>query len=230
MNSTLFAPNAAPLLEKLRPSVVIVRTGRGHGAGTVWNGERGWIVTNAHVAQGPRALVDTSDGRTLEAAVVARDTENDLALIHVAARDLVAAPIGNSQTLRVGEIVVALGHPHGQAYSASFGIVSGTGPTWMDGITRGFGSPRPLLQADLALAPGNSGGPLVNARGEVVGVNCMVASPGIALAVPRFGGGLFCVPICGRGTLPAGRIAKHGHSDCRRIWGGAGGPARPADG
>ncbi len=166
------------LIETLRRSVVLVRGRDGHGAGVVWE-RHGLIVTNDHVVRGDRAVVELADGRHLEARVTARDRENDLALLRVSARDLPAAPVGDARNLRVGELILAVGHPWGVRETATLGIVSATGPgTWM-GRTR-----RDLLQADVRLAPGNSGGPLADAGGRVVGIASMVMSPGVALAVP----------------------------------------------
>jgi len=166
------------LIETLRRSVVLVRGRTGHGAGVVWE-RHGLIVTNDHVVQGDRAVVELADGRQGEARVTARDRENDLALLRVSAPDLRAAPVGDSRRLQVGELILAVGHPWGVRETATLGIVSATGPgTWM-GRTR-----RDLLQADVTLAPGSSGGPLADARGRVVGIASMVMSPNIALAVP----------------------------------------------
>ena len=171
------------LIETLRRSVVLVRGRDGHGAGVVWE-TSGWeasgaIITNDHVVRGDRAVVELADGRHLEARVTARDRENDLALLRVPARGLPAAPVGDSRALRVGELIVAVGHPWGVRETATLGIVSATGPgTWLGR------SGRDLLQADVRLAPGNSGGPLADARGRVVGIASMVMSPGVALAVP----------------------------------------------
>lgn len=166
------------LIETLRRSVVLVRGRDGHGAGVIWRAQ-GMIVTNDHVVRGDRAVVELADGRHLEARVTARDREEDLALLRVSACDLPAVPVGDSRDLRVGELIVAVGHPWGVRETATLGIVSATGPgTWL-GQTR-----RDLLQADVRLAPGNSGGPLADARGRVVGIASMVMSPNIALAVP----------------------------------------------
>ena len=175
---TALAGQTADLLQTLRPSVALVRGADGHGAGVVWTAD-GLIVTNDHVVRGDRAAVELSDGRRLDAKVLARDRANDLALLRVPSRDLSAAPLGDSQSLRVGELIVAVGHPWGVRETATLGIVSAIGVGAWTGRTR-----RDVLQADVALAPGNSGGPLVNVRGEVVGIASMVLSPGIALAVP----------------------------------------------
>ncbi len=172
------AAQTTELIETLRRSVVLVRGRDGHGAGVIWEAQ-GMIVTNDHVVRGDRAVVELADGRHLEARVAARDREEDLALLRVPARDLASVSVGDSRNLRVGELIVAVGHPWGVRETATLGIVSATGPgTWL-GRTR-----RDLLQADVRLAPGNSGGPLADARGRVVGIASMVMSPGVALAVP----------------------------------------------
>ena len=172
------AAQTTELIKTLRRSVVLVRGRDGHGAGVIWD-RQGLIVTNDHVVRGDRAMVELADGRQLEARVTARDREEDLALLHVSARDLPTVPAGDSQNLRVGELIIAVGHPWGIRETVTLGIVSATGPgTWL-GRTR-----RDLLQADVRLAPGNSGGPLADAHGRVVGIASMVMSPGIALAVP----------------------------------------------
>jgi len=172
------AAQTTELIETLRRSVVLVRGRDGHGAGVIWEAQ-GLIVTNDHVVRGDRAVVELADGRHLEARVTARDREADLALLRVPARDLPAVPTGDSRDLRVGELIVAVGHPWGVRETATLGIVSATGPGTWPGRTR-----RDLLQADVRLAPGNSGGPLADARGRVVGIASMVMSPNIALAVP----------------------------------------------
>jgi serine protease Do len=161
------------LAEQLRASTVAVRLGRGGaGSGVIWSSE-GAIVTNAHVASRPWAEVVLADGRRCEARVERRDAGRDLALLRVAASGLPAASVRDPAELRVGEVVVALGHPFGVPNALSMGIVHaplGTGE-------------RRFVQADLRLAPGNSGGPLADAAGRVVGINSMVAG-GLALAVP----------------------------------------------
>lgn len=175
------AAQMTELISTLRRSVVLVRGRDGHGAGVAWGAPNGAerVVTNDHVVRGDRAVVETADGRQLEARVTARDRENDLALLSVPGLGLRAVPVGDARTLRVGELIIAVGHPWGVRETATFGIVSATGPqTWM-GRAR-----RDLLQADVRLAPGNSGGPLADAGGRVVGIASMVMSPNVALAVP----------------------------------------------
>lgn len=161
----------------LRRSTVQVRQGDvGGGAGIIWRGD-GLIVTNAHVvgASGRRPTVELWDGRRYDAEVRQVHRRRDLAVLQVPARDLPTAASGDSRALRPGEIVVALGHPSGRAGAVTVGVVHSSG----DGR---------WIKADVHLAPGNSGGPLANARGEIVGVNTLIqfsgAGRGLALAVP----------------------------------------------
>jgi len=173
----------AEVAERLRQSTVQIRGVRGQdpggGSGVIWQGD-GLIVTNAHVARGRRARVGLWDGRWLDAVVKARDSERDVAALAVDARSLPAAEIGDSSALRAGELVLAVGNPLGLVGALSTGIISAvTVGGGFEGGPRGRG----WIQADLRLAPGNSGGPLADARGRVVGINSMVAG-GLALAVP----------------------------------------------
>ncbi len=174
-----FSDDLALLAERVRAGVVEVSDGRGTGAGTIWSSD-GLIVTNHHVVPGETARVTLSDDRILEGRVVASLPVRDLALLKVDAIDLPAIPVGDSSSLRPGEIVLAVGNPHGIPGVVTFGVFSRFGP--YDAHTgRHF---REGILADIELRPGNSGGPLVNARGEVVGISAMVLGPGTALAVP----------------------------------------------
>ena len=169
----------AAVAARLRRSTVLVRgRGRGAGSGVIWS-SRGPIVTNAHVAQGRRSSVGLSDGRSLEAVVTARDPYRDLAALAVDAQDLPAADVADSDGLRVGDLVLAVGNPLGMIGALATGIIHTTGAA---GARNGPGGQR-WIQADVRLAPGNSGGPLADARGRVIGINTMVAG-GLALAVP----------------------------------------------
>ncbi len=162
--------------EKLRRSTVEVRTGRaGAGSGVIWDSD-GLVVTNAHVARGDQAWVELWDGRRIEGAVTSRDPSRDLASIRVNAADLPAAVAGDSGALRPGELVIAVGNPLGFTGALSTGVVHGVGPF------AGLGA-RSWVQADVRLLPGNSGGPLAEAGGRVIGLNTMIAR-GLALAVP----------------------------------------------
>jgi serine protease Do len=174
-----FSDELAALAERARAGVVEVSDGRGTGAGTIWSSD-GLIVTNHHVVPGESARVTLTDDRTLDGRVVATIPERDLTLLKVDASDLPALPVGDSTRLRPGELVMAVGHPHGVPGVVTAGVFSRFGP--YEG--RAGRHLREGLLADIELRPGNSGGPLVNARGEVVGINAMVLGPGTALAVP----------------------------------------------
>ena len=142
----------------------------------------GLIVTNAHVIEGASAIqVRLADGKRFQGKVVGRDNRVDLALLKIeGATGLTALPLGDSNRLRVGEFVLALGNPFGLDQSVSFGIVSRKGAP-LTVAAPGFD----FIQTDAAINPGNSGGPLVNVAGEVVGVNTMAARNGsIGFAIP----------------------------------------------
>src|SRR5438132_12331131 len=142
----------------------------------------GLIVTNAHVIEGAESIqVRLSDGRRFAGNLVGRDTRVDLALIKIQnATNLTVLPPGDSNRLRVGAFVLALGHPFGLEQSVSFGIVSRKGAP-LTIAAPGFD----FIQTDAAINPGNSGGPLVNMAGEVVGVNSMAARTiSIGFAIP----------------------------------------------
>jgi serine protease Do len=159
--------------ERLRRSTVqVAPPGRGQGAGSgvIW-GADGLIVTNAHVARGAEAKVSLWDGSTHSATVLSRDPRRDLASLRIAAAGLPAATPGDSDALRAGEIVIAVGNPLGFVGALTTGVV------------HSLPNRRRWVAADVRLAPGNSGGPLADAHGRVVGINTMIAG-GLALAVP----------------------------------------------
>lgn len=162
---------------QLRRATVQVRGHRspGGGSGVIWRPD-GLIITNAHVARGPQAILELADGRKFDAAVTARDERRDLAALKVEATGLPAAAIGDSDGLRVGELVLAVGNPLGLNGALTTGVVHAAPAP--DGPRR-----QAWVRADVRLAPGNSGGPLADARGRVIGVNSMIAG-GLALAVP----------------------------------------------
>jgi serine protease Do len=173
------------MIEDVQRTVVQVRSsGQGIGAGVIWPGD-GLVLTNHHVISGRRRRVnikvDLHDGRTFDADIVKSDRSPDLALLRLEGDygDLPAAPVGDSDTLRVGELVYAIGHPWGSVGAVSAGIVGGMGE--LRGPDRG--SPARYVRSDVALAPGNSGGPLLNARGEVVAINAMMFGL-MALSIP----------------------------------------------
>lgn len=167
------------IAERLRRSTVQVsagKSGEGCGSGIIWSHD-GLIVTNAHVARADGARVALWDGRAFDAEVTARDTRRDLASLRISETGLPAAAAGDSGALRPGELVVAVGNPLGFIGALTTGVVHALGPL------RGLGR-QSWVQAAVRLAPGNSGGPLADARGHVIGVNTMVATGGLALAVP----------------------------------------------
>jgi serine protease Do len=173
---------SAEMLARVTPGVVEVRSrGRGVGAGIIWEAN-GRIMTNHHVVVGTggRPQVYLTDGRRFDTTLIAENPQLDLALLEVKATHLPALPIGDSSRLRVGELVFALGHPWGQRGVATAGIVSGLG------TVRGDRSGRSAdyIRSDVSLAPGNSGGPLLNARGQVVGINSMIFGGDLSVAVP----------------------------------------------
>jgi serine protease Do len=156
--------------------------------------EDGVIVTNAHVVAGAtRVLVALRDGKRLTARVVGADETNDLAVLKVDAKGLPVAPLGTSDNLLIGEWAVAIGNPFGFVLgnsepSVTAGVISATGRNLV-GQTEGGGVYLDMIQTDAAINPGNSGGPLVNADGEVVGVNSSIYSPsggsvGLGFAIP----------------------------------------------
>lgn len=166
----------AGVAEALRAATVQVRSGRGSGgAGVVWSAD-GTIVTNAHVLRGDGARVVLADGRELRARVVAKDEGRDLARLEVDAAGLSAAEVGDAGVLRPGEVVMALGNPLGWVGALAFGVVHEVPRSPRTGDPR-------WIRADIRLAPGNSGGPLANARGRVVGINTMIVG-GLGVAIP----------------------------------------------
>jgi serine protease Do len=167
------------IVERVRPSLVQIRNGRrGAGAGTVWH-PNGLILTNAHVV-GRRGLrVALPDGRSLPARILAHDRRLDLAALAVNADDLPTIALGDSRRLCPGQWVLAMGHPWGVAGAVTAGTVIDVG---LPAELRAMG--REMVQVGLHLRPGHSGGPLVDERGRLVGINAMMAGPDVGLAVP----------------------------------------------
>jgi serine protease Do len=166
---TSLADALTEVAERLRRVTVRVRSrGSGEASGVIW-ARAGYIVTNAHVAR-RHATVVLADGRAFEAPVVAWDPSRDLAALAVEDQGLPGADVRDSAGVRVGELVLGVGNPLGLRGAVSTGVIHAAGgDRW--------------IRADLRLAPGNSGGPLADAHGRVIGINAMVAG-GLALAVP----------------------------------------------
>lgn len=163
-----FTQVISELVEQVLPSLVIVRGHRyGAGAGIVWDAS-GLILTNSHVVGRHNPIVVLQDDGEYESRLVARDSDVDLALLSIEAANLTPlrpAPVSP----RVGEMVFAFGHPWGQRNTVTRGIVSA-----LVTAQNRRGDKLPVVRSDAPLAPGNSGGPLVNAKGEVVGINAMI--------------------------------------------------------
>ncbi|MDH3548455.1 MAG: Do family serine endopeptidase [Gammaproteobacteria bacterium] len=188
----------APLVEAAAPAVVNIRVtqvrrnpfGRpgevgGAGSGVIVDAENGYILTNHHVVgEADEIQVSLIDGRTLDAEIVGSDAGTDIALIKVEADGLTEMPIGDSEGVRVGDFVIAIGNPYGLTHTVTSGIVSALG---RNNISRdGF---EDFIQTDASINPGNSGGALVNMNGELIGINSMIFSRsggnvGIGFAVP----------------------------------------------
>lgn len=187
----------APLVESATPAVVNIRVtqerrspfGRGEvggaGSGVIVDSDNGYILTNHHVVgEADEIQVSLIDGRMLDAEIVGSDSATDIALIKVEADDLTEMPIGDSNDVRVGDFVIAIGNPYGLTHTVTSGIVSALGRT---GISRdGY---EDFIQTDASINPGNSGGALVNMSGELIGINSVIISRsggnvGIGFAVP----------------------------------------------
>jgi S1-C subfamily serine protease len=179
------------VVERVGPAVASIAidargpAGRGGGAGSgVLFTPDGYLLTNAHVVRGSRALrVGLTDGSTHQGTVAGADDPTDLAVIAVDGTRLPYAELGSSSALRVGQLVVAIGNPLGFSSTVSAGVVSALGRTMRAATGRLMEN---IIQSDVALNPGNSGGPLVDGRGRVVGINTamILGAQGISFSVP----------------------------------------------
>ncbi len=207
-------PSLAPMLEKATPAVVSIavegtqssrqqvpemfkyffgmpeeqvreRPFRGLGSGVIIDAEKGYVVTNNHVVDNAdKIIVKLTDGRELEAEKLGADAQSDIALLKVEPKGLAELPLANSDTIRVGDFVVAIGNPFGLSQTVTSGIVSALGRSGLN-----IGGYEDFIQTDAAINRGNSGGALVNLKGELVGINTAIFGPnggnvGIGFAIP----------------------------------------------
>ena len=177
-----FSSGLGEMIELAQASVAQVRRGdRGAGTGVIWQANGG-IITNHHVVAhtGSKTLVELRDGQVFEAQIVDSDPTLDLALLRVPADQLIAIPVADSTKLRVGELVFAIGHPWGQRGVVTAGIVSALSIVKMRNSNRQL----EYIKSDVRLAPGNSGGPLLNALGQVIGINAMIMGGDLSVVIP----------------------------------------------
>lgn len=182
--SEALAISAAEVVKRVQRSLVVLHNGRhGVGAGMIWRSDRegSYILSNYHVVAPGRSLrASLEDGAMFPARLIAEDAEIDLALLYLEAPDQPVIALGDSRRLRVGQYVLAIGHPWGQRGVVTAGLISGLSKAHTRELRREI----EIIRSDVRLAPGNSGGPLVNALGEVIGVNTLIVGGDQGIALP----------------------------------------------
>ncbi len=177
-----------PFFRRMFPELTQERINESLGSGVIIDAKQGLVLTNHHVIEGADDVkVTLSDGRTLSAEFVGSDADTDVAVMRIPAENLTAIPLADSNQLKVGDFVVAIGNPFGVGQTVTSGIVSGLGRSNLPGL--GFQN---FIQTDASINPGNSGGALVNLRGELVGINTASFNPrgsmagniGLGFAIP----------------------------------------------
>ena len=183
------------------------RRAGGMGSGVIVRAD-GYILTNHHVVEGAQQVdVELTDGRSMKATVVGTDAPSDLAVLKVDARNLQTLPLGDSDAVRVGDVVLAVGNPLGVGQTVTMGIVSAKGRS--TGL--GDGSFEDFIQTDAPINRGNSGGALVNTRGELIGINSQILSPsggniGIGFSIPAEMAKNVMTQLIERGDVRRGRL------------------------
>ncbi|HEV8534903.1 MAG TPA: trypsin-like peptidase domain-containing protein [Candidatus Limnocylindria bacterium] len=201
------------VVERVSPSVVNVRRGRSGGSGVIVAPD-GYALTNAHVVEGAREVAVTlMDGTEARASVVGADAATDLAVIRIPRSGLAAAELTETESLRVGQLVIAIGDPLGFHSTVTTGVVSALGRSLAARDGRVIEN---VIQTDAALNPGNSGGPLVDTHAKVVGINTAI--------IPMAQGICFAIPAA-TARLVAGMLIRDGR--VRRAYLGIGGAATP---
>jgi S1-C subfamily serine protease len=199
--------------ESLRPAVVNLRASKGQGSGSgILFTPDGFLLTNHHVVQGKnRVRVRLNDGRDLPGRVIGTDPWTDLAVVQADASDLPFAGFGDSARLRVGQLVLAIGSPFGFDSTVTAGVISALGRT-LRSITGHLVDN--VIQTDAALNPGNSGGPLVDSRGRVIGINTAIILPaqGICFAIPINMAKHIMPQLMQHGRVVRGYLGLHGRS------------------